>query len=112
MTEIIAHMKHCLIAAAERDQRIVGIVDYGSSSEGRADEWSDIDVALFIRDADFDEFERAWKDWAAQFGALLLAYVGGVGHPWAVYDTQPLPLRIDFAFHLHLYPAGKSSRVT
>lgn len=99
MTEIIAHMRHCLIAAAERDPRIVGIVDYGSSGEGRADEWSDVDVAVFIRDADFDEFERAWKDWAAQFGPLLLAYVGGVGHPWAVYDTQPLPLRIDFAFH-------------
>ncbi len=101
MTEVSAHIhiRRRLIAAAEHDPRIVGIVDYGSSSEGRADQWSDVDVALFLRDADFDEFERGWKDWAAQFGPLLLAYVGGVGHPWAVYDTQPLPLRVDFAFH-------------
>ena len=92
-------IKSRLIFAAERDPRIVGLVDYGSSSEGRADEWSDVDVALFLRDADFVEFERVWKEWATQFGPLLLAYVGGVGHPWAVYDAHPLPLRIDFAFH-------------
>ena len=100
MTEVNAHaIKSRLIAAAERDPRIVGVADYGSSSEGRADEWSDVDVALFLRDADFDDFERDWKGWAAQFGPLLLTYVGGVGHPWAVYDAHPLPLRVDFAFH-------------
>ncbi len=85
--------------AAESDARIVGVVDYGSGSEGRADEWSDVDVALFIRDADFDSFSGEWVEWAGQFGALLLAYVGGVGHPWAVYDVAPVPLRVDFAFH-------------
>ena len=88
-----------LLEAAERDPRVVGLVDYGSAGEGRADGWSDVDAALFIRDADFEEFERGWKTWAAQFGRLLLAYVGGVGHPWAVYDARPLPLRVDFAFH-------------
>lgn len=88
-----------MLTAAEHDPRIVGVVDYGSSSEGRADEWSDVDVALFLRDADFDDFGRGWKGWAARLGPLLLAYVGGVGHPWAVYDARPLPLRVDFAFH-------------
>jgi lincosamide nucleotidyltransferase len=88
-----------LIAAAERDPRIVGLVDYGSSSEGRADAWSDVDVALFIRDAELASFEAQWKLWASQFGTLLLAYVGGVGHPWVVYDAEPMPLRVDFAFH-------------
>lgn len=92
-------LKSRVVAAAGRDQRVVGVVDYGSSSEGRSDEWSDVDLALFLRDADFEEFERGWEDWAAQFGPLLLAYVGGVGHPWAVYDTRPVPLRADFAFH-------------
>ena len=85
--------------AAGEDPRVVGLVDYGSSSEGRADEWSDVDVALFIRDADFDSFSASWVEWAGQFGRLLLAYVGGVGHPWAVYDAGPVPLRVDFAFH-------------
>jgi streptomycin adenylyltransferase len=88
-----------ILVAVERDSRIVGVVDYGSGSEGRMDAWSDVDAALFVRDADFDAFARDWKTWAAQFGRLLLAYIGGVGHPWMVYDTQPMPLRVDFAFH-------------
>lgn len=81
------------------DPRVVGAVDYGSSGEGREDLWSDVDVALFLRDADFETFSQEWAGWAAQFGPLLLAYVGGVGHPWAVYDAAPVPLRVDFAFH-------------
>ncbi|MFL6209428.1 MAG: aminoglycoside 6-adenylyltransferase [Pyrinomonadaceae bacterium] len=88
-----------IVDAAAADRRIVGVVDYGSTSEARADEWSDIDLALFIRDADYAEFERDWQSWATQFGQLLLAYIGGIGHPWTVYDTEPLPLRVDFAFH-------------
>ena len=71
-----------IIAEAERDPRIVGVIDYGSRSEGRADAWSDLDLALFVRDADVRAFEADWQQWAAQFGRLLLAYVGGVGHPW------------------------------
>src|SRR5205823_45277 len=94
-----ADLTQRIINAATRDPRIVAVVDYGSTSEGRADEWSDIDLALFIRDADYAEFARDWQSWAAQFGPLLLAYVGGIGHPWTIYDTAPLPLRVDFALH-------------
>lgn len=93
------HFKERLFQAVAQDDRIVGVLDYGSSSEGRADAWSDVDVAVFIRDADFDTFEREWKAWAAQFGTLLLAFISPVEHPWVVYDTQPLPLRVDFDFH-------------
>lgn len=68
-------------------------------SEGRDDQWSDLDIALFIKDEALDPFEEEWKSWAAQFGSLLLAYVGGIGHPWVVYDADPMPLRVDFNFH-------------
>jgi lincosamide nucleotidyltransferase len=88
-----------VLAACARDPRVAAVVDYGSTSEARADEWSDVDLALFIRDESLAEFERDWRSWAAQFGRLLLAYVGGVGHPWTVYDAAPVPLRADFAFH-------------
>lgn len=96
-----------LRVAAEADSRIVGMLDYGSGSFGRADEWSDVDVAVFVRDADLAAFERNWKVWAAGFGALLLAYTGRYGHPWAVYDTRPVPLRVDFDLH----PASAIGRV-
>lgn len=98
-TSARACMVRRLIEAAESDPRVVGLVDYGSTSEGRGDVWSDVDAAVFVRDADIEMFEREWVSWAAQFGTLLLAYVGGVGHPWSVYDTRPVPLRADFAFH-------------
>ncbi len=85
--------------AAEQDAQIIGLIDYGSSSEGHADEWSDVDVALFIREDDYAAFEREWKTWAGQFGTLMLAYISGVQHPWAVYAAEPVPLRVDFAFY-------------
>ena len=88
-----------LIEAAQRDPRIVGLADYGSSSEGRNDAWSDIDLAVFLRDGDYEAFAHEWKGWAAQFGPLLLAYISGVGHPWTVYEARPVSLRVDFAFH-------------
>jgi hypothetical protein len=88
-----------ILAAAQGDPRIVGVLDYGSSSEARDDAWSDLDLALFLQDEALAPFSAGWRDWAAQFGPLLLAYRGGVGHPWAVYDMPGLPLRVDFAFH-------------
>ena len=92
------HIKENLIAAAQRDVRIAAVADYGTSGQGRGDLYSDLDVCLFIRDEHLDDFKRDWKEWAAQFGRLLLAYTSWVGHPWAVFDAGPLPLRVDFAF--------------
>ncbi|CAN5207867.1 hypothetical protein BH23CHL1_BH23CHL1_26190 [soil metagenome] len=58
-----ARFRKRLLEAAAQDDRIVGVLDYGSSSEGRADGWSDVDVAVFIRDDDLAAFEREWKSW-------------------------------------------------
>jgi len=91
-----AAMRRRLIEAAERDSRVVGLLDYGSSSEGRLDEWSDVDVAVFVCDADYDAFARDWVSWAGQLGKLLLAFISHVGHPWTVYAADPVPLRVDF----------------
>lgn len=91
-------LRAAIIAAAAADPRVAGVLDYGSSGEGRGDAWSDLDMCLFIRDDHMQAFEAEWRPWAAGFGRLLLAYISGVGHPWAVYDTSPLPTRVDFAF--------------
>lgn len=101
MAESVARRRFrlALLDAARRDPRVVGVLDYGSSSEGRLDEWPGIDVALFVRDDDLNEFTSSWQDWAAQLGRLLLAYVGRIAHPWAVYDAEPVPLRVDFDVH-------------
>lgn len=96
-----------ILEAAQADPKILGCVDYGSTSEGRGDEWSDLDIALFIQDSELRFFEKNWKQWASQFGNLLLAYIGGIGHPWAVYDAAPIPLRVDFVF----FPASNLDKI-
>ena len=98
LTTLRTQLRQALLDYSAHDARIVGVLDYGSSSEGRADALSDLDIALFISDEALEAFTQQWKTWAAQFGRVLLAYVGGVGHPWVVYDAEPLPLRVDFAF--------------
>lgn len=106
MTTLEQTRQH-IINAAQADPRIIGCIDYGSSSEGRGDEWSDLDIALFIQGTELEAFEKNWKQWAAQFGHLLLAYVGGVGHPWAVFEATPIPLRVDFVF----FPASDLDKI-
>lgn len=88
-----------VVVAARADPRIVGLLDYGSHSEGRGDEWSDVDLSVFIRDEDYDAFEAGWVAWAGGFGRLLLAFVGDIGNHWTVYDGAIKPIRADFALH-------------
>lgn len=96
-----------LLAVARADPRIAGVLDYGSASYGRADQWSDLDLTLFIRDDGLPGFEAAWEQWATSLGDLLLAYRGHYGNPWTVYAAEPLPLQVDFNF----YPASTVDRV-
>ena len=108
ITELRPSLRQQLITLAQTDARIVGVVDYGSTCEGRGDEASDVDVALFLHDEAVEPFTREWQTWAGTLGPLLLAYVGGVGHPWAVYAAAPIPLRVDFVF----FPVSTLPQIT
>ncbi len=99
----LAGIRTRLLSSAAADERIVAVMDDGSGAHGSADEFSDLDVAVFVRDDEFDAFSAAWKSWAAGFGPLLLAYGGRWSATWAVYDTEPLPSRVDFS----LLPAAR-----
>jgi hypothetical protein len=88
-----------ILEDASKDPRIVAVIDYGSTSEGRGDEWSDLDLALFLLDVDLKSFEADWKEWSKQFGNHMVSFIGGVGQPWVIYDADPFPLRVDFSFH-------------
>jgi hypothetical protein len=100
-------VKRRIIASASDDQRIVAVLDYGSTSEDRGDEWSDLDLALFIREEDLVSFEAEWQGWSKKFGDHLVSFVGGVGQPWAIYDAEPFPLRVDFSF----YPESEAQEI-
>lgn len=100
-------LRQRVIDAARDDPRITGVLDYGSRSEGRDDEWSDVDLAVFIRDDDYNAFDAEWKAWAGRFGSLLLAFVGDIDNHWVAYAHEPAPLRADF--HLHRASAATDS---
>jgi hypothetical protein len=93
-------LRQSLLAAVRRDERVVGLVEGGSGAEDRVDQWSDLDVFLFIRDADVDTFRQEWRQWTQQFGHLLLAYDPDEDNTvaWTIFEAAPVPLRVDFRF--------------
>ena len=89
----------CILNHARRDERVLAVLDYGSTSEGRGDAWSDIDLALSIRSDAWNDFIASWKTGLAECGTVLLGFISFAGHPWAVLATEVAPVRVD----LHLY---------
>ena len=51
-----AAFRQLLVEQVQSDKRIVGLLQGGSESEGRADQWSDLDVFLFLCDTDMEVF--------------------------------------------------------
>ncbi len=92
-------LRRRIVEAVTADERLVGLVDYGSTSEGRGDRWSDVDCSLFIRPEDREEFVSTWQEWIAQFGPVLLSFVGDIGNYWSVIEGEFFQIRVDFNFY-------------
>lgn len=94
-----------LLTAVRADARITGVLEYGSASQSRADEWSDIDLVFVTGDAATrDALQRDWRAWLAGLASaagleLLLAYVGIAWTPCAALGHPALPVRLDFTFY-------------
>lgn len=93
-----ATFRQALLEAVQADERIVGLLEGGSGAEGRVDQWSDLDVFLFLRDADIEAFLQGWEKWVDRCGHLLLAYQPEGHIAWTIFQAQPVPLRVDFRF--------------
>ena len=100
-----ASFRQSLLEAAQADERIVGLLEGGSGGERRVDQWSDLDVFLFLDAAAMEGFTQTWKTWIAQCGRLLLAYQpeGQAPIAWTIFHANPVPLRVDFRF----FPASQ-----
>jgi Streptomycin adenylyltransferase len=101
-TSVRREMVQRIADIGQHDHRIVGLVDYGSAGGHEVDSWSDIDVAVFLYDAQFETFTSALPEWLDQLGVLLLLIKNETtGHPLtrAVYDVEPLPLRVDMVYY-------------
>lgn len=89
-----------LIERVQSDERIIGLLQGGSGAEGRADQWSDLDVFLFVRDTEREAFLQEWNQWVEPCGHLLLAYQPERFIAWTIFHADPDPLRVDFRFLL------------
>lgn len=96
-------LRRRLVDAVLADDRVVGLLDYGSSSEGRDDRWSDVDSSLFIRPDAYEAFVAEWNDWQQQLGTVLLHYKPIDICWWSAFDGAEFPIRADF----NLYPADE-----
>lgn len=94
-----SQLLQCILAHCRRDARVRAVPDYGSTSEGRGDPWSDIDLALAIRPDAWDDFRTNWVTWLGECRPVLLGFISFTGQPWAVVATEAAPVRVD----PHLY---------
>lgn len=94
-------LRRRLVDHARADERVVGMLDYGSTSEGRDDRWSDVDSSLFIRPEDYDAFVAGWNSWQGRLGTVLLHYKPIDICWWSIFDGAEFPIRLD----VNLFPA-------
>jgi predicted nucleotidyltransferase len=87
-----------LLAAAARDERIVGVTAGGSAVTGTMDEFSDLDLVVVCRDGDDGAVLGDVRALAAAVGPLLAAFRGDhVGEPRLLIALYGPPLlHVDF----------------
>jgi hypothetical protein len=56
------HLRTALVAAARNDERITGVALTGSAASDAEDEWSDIDLAFGVSDAELGGALNDWTD--------------------------------------------------
>jgi hypothetical protein len=56
------HLRAALVAAARNDERITGVALTGSAASDAEDEWSDIDLAFGVSDAELGGALNDWTD--------------------------------------------------
>lgn len=89
-----------VVAAAEQDQRLLGVVVGGSVASGTADEHSDLDLVLVCSDTEHSGVLAQAPAFAARVGPLLSCFTGEhVGEPRLLIALYGPPLEhVDLKF--------------
>ncbi|MFC5262685.1 aminoglycoside 6-adenylyltransferase [Kribbella qitaiheensis] len=99
--EQFSDLAPAILAAAEQDPRLVGVIAGGSVVTGTADKYSDLDLVLVSpTEADHRAVLAEAPDFAAKVGPLLAAFTGEhVGEPRLLITLYgPAPRHVDFKF--------------
>src|SRR3712207_5447903 len=69
----------------QRDERVVGVLMYGSFALGEGDRFSDIEFYVFFDDEALDGLEE--EAWVSQIAPLALYYVNQFGNGSAIFEN-------------------------
>ncbi|WP_442681943.1 lincosamide nucleotidyltransferase Lnu(F) [Stenotrophomonas sp. JC08] len=78
-------MIECFKEACQRDERISGVLMFGSFTVGEGDAFSDIEFAVFIQDDEFENFEQ--KPWLNSVSPLAAYFIDDFGHHTALFHN-------------------------
>lgn len=104
MTSTIAldNFRAYALGVLSADPRIQAVLEAGAGAENRADRYSDLDLILIARDADYDVVLADRGALAARLGKLLSAFTGEhVGEPRLLICLFAIPDG-DFVLHVDL----------
>jgi predicted nucleotidyltransferase len=59
-------------AVLDADERVVRVEVHGSIADGTADEWSDLDLKVVVRDDAMDAFVADWRHWMNEITPTVL----------------------------------------
>lgn len=99
--EQFSDLAPAILAAAEQDPRLVGVIAGGSVVTGTADEYSDLDLVLVSpTESDHRAILAEAPEFAGKMGPLLTAFSGDhVGEPRLLITLYgPAPRHVDFKF--------------
>lgn len=98
------------VRALRADRSVLGAALVGSLGDGRADDWSDIDLLLVVDDADLDDYaapDRLPNDAARPSFAIDARHNGPLGTRAvsAQYVVEGLPVWVDW----HMHPVSSAN---
>jgi nucleotidyltransferase-like protein len=67
------HLFERVIAVLGSDDRVLSVDVGGSVGAGTADEWSDLDLQVVVREDAFDDFLNDWPTWLAEITPTVFA---------------------------------------
>lgn len=93
--------------ALQQDEAVVGAALVGSLGTGRADEWSDVDLLVVVKDSDLEDRATILPGAAGPVFVIDARHNGPVGTraTSAQYVVDGLPLWVDW----HIHPMSRAS---
>ncbi|OGY86881.1 MAG: hypothetical protein A2233_05530 [Candidatus Kerfeldbacteria bacterium RIFOXYA2_FULL_38_24] len=103
MSKIHTALVHRLVEVLKEDERVLAAWVEGSLARSEADDYSDIDLWLCVKDNAFEDFIDSREQFAAQLGPVLsILYPRNIDHDFnlmdsfkIIFEDQPLTLTLD-----------------